>query len=188
MDTKNSSTVEQDSESPSKSNVFFKVALGSALGLGLSPVAPGTLGALLGVLLHIFLGLYTSPLVQSLTAFAALILVSLANHLLTPWAREYWQNEDPRHFVLDEISGYLMVPVFFHQGELWQTVLWGFILFRLFDIIKFPPARQIDRNMKNSWGILLDDIVSGGYAVVVMYLFLWVGPLLGIEKWLITPQ
>jgi phosphatidylglycerophosphatase A len=188
MDTNNRSTANHQTKSPANFGTFFKVAIGSALGLGLSPVAPGTLGALWGVLLHIFLGLYTSPFLQSLIAFAALILVSLANHLLTPWAREYWQSEDPRHFVLDEIAGYLMVPIFFHQGGLWQSVLWGFILFRLFDIIKLPPARQIDRKMKNSWGILLDDLVSGGYAVIVMYVFLWIGPAWGLEKWLITPK
>lgn len=168
-------------------NNFLKIAIGSALGLGLSPVAPGTLGALLGVLLHVLAALYLPFNFQIVTFAGALLLVAVANYLLTPWAREYWQSEDPRHFVLDEIAGYLMVPIFFHGGQLWQSVVWGFVLFRLFDIIKLPIARQIDRKMKNSWGILLDDLVSGGYAVIVMYIFLWIGPMLGIEKWLITP-
>lgn len=174
-------------DSKEKTHNFLKIAIGSALGLGLSPIAPGTLGALLGVLLHVLVALYLPFNFQIVIFVGALLLVAAANYFLTPWAREYWQNEDPRHFVLDEIAGYLMVPIFFHGGQLWQSVVWGFVLFRVFDIIKLPIARQIDRRMKDSWGILLDDLVSGGYAVIVMYIFLWVGPMLGIEKWLITP-
>lgn len=168
-------------------NNFLKIAIGSALGLGLSPVAPGTLGALLGVLLHVLVALYLPFNFQIVIFVGALIFVAAANYLLTPWARMYWHSEDPRHFVLDEIAGYLMVPIFFHGGQLWQSVVWGFVLFRVFDIVKLPIARQIDRKMKDSWGILLDDLVSGGYAVIVMYIFLWIGPMLGIENWLIAP-
>ena len=67
------------------------------------------------------------------------------------------------------------MPIFFHKGPTWQIALWGYILFRLFDIIKIPPARQIDRRMKDAWGILLDDVVSAFYALIVMYLgyYLW---------------
>ncbi len=145
------------------------LAIGSALGLGLSPVAPGTLGALLGVLIHLIAVSYLPAPFYIIVLIIALLLVSVANHLLTPWAREYWGSEDPRHFVLDEIAGYLMVPILFHQWAPWKVALGGFVLFRFFDIVKIPPARQIDRNMKNSWGILLDDLVSGAYAALVLY-------------------
>lgn len=148
---------------------YVYLAIGSALGLGLSPVAPGTLGALLGVLMHLAAASYLPSLAYVFVLLAALLLVSYANHALTPWARKYWGSEDPRHFVLDEIAGYLVVPILFHQWAPWKTALWGFVLFRFFDIVKIPPARQIDRNMKNSWGILLDDLVSGAYAALVMY-------------------
>jgi len=152
------------SHSGSKTRDFVYLAIGSALGLGLSPVAPGTLGALLGVLIHLLAVSYLPAPFYIMVLIIALLLVSVANHLLTPWAREYWGSEDPRHFVLDEIAGYLMVPILFHQWAPWK---------RFFDIVKIPPARQIDRNMKNSWGILLDDLVSGAYAALVMYV-LWV--------------
>jgi phosphatidylglycerophosphatase A len=47
---------------------------------------------------------------------------------------------------------------------LWAVVVFGFLLFRVLDIIKVPPARQIDRDWHGAWGILLDDVVSGLYA------------------------
>lgn len=171
MSSKNNPQHSAHSDLQTRNLVYL--AIGSALGLGLSPVAPGTLGALLGVLLHLAAAYYLASPLYIGVLIIALILVSYANHALTPWAREYWHSEDPRHFVLDEIAGYLMVPILFHQWAPWKIALWGFALFRFFDIVKIPPARQIDRNMKNSWGILLDDLVSGAYAALVMYV-LWI--------------
>ena len=106
-----------------------------------------------------------------------LVAVVAANHWLTPWAVKYWKDEDPGNFVLDEVAGYLVVPILFRGGELWQVALWGFLLFRVFDIIKIPPARQIDQNMHGSWGIVLDDIISGIYAALALYALVWLGVL-----------
>lgn len=164
----------------------FNLILGSALGLGLSPFAPGTCGTLLGVAAHILIATLLPTGWRTAALIAVLLLVCVANHLLTPWAREYWRSSDPKNFVLDEIAGYLIVPILFHHGELWQIIVWGFLLFRGFDLIKFPPARQIDRHMKNSWGIILDDIVSGFYAVAVMYCMFWIGQRYGLETWFFT--
>ena len=58
--------------------------------------------------------------------------------------------------------------------------------FRVFDIVKIPPALQIDREMSGGWGILLDDLVSGLYAVGFLHLLQWLGPRLGLERWLIS--
>jgi len=165
---------------------YLYIAVGSALGLGLSPIAPGTCGTLLGVLFHVFIVLFL-PVTFQLTALIIIfIIVCAANNILTPWAEAYWQREDPGHFVLDEVAGYLLVPILFRQGQLWQVALWGFLLFRIFDIIKIPPARQIDQCMHGAWGILLDDLVSAGYAVLVMYFLWWIGPQIGLENWLIS--
>ena len=77
--------------------------------------------------------------------------------------------------MLDEVAGYLVVPILFHGGELWQVALVGFLLFRIFDIIKIPPARQIDQNMHGPWGIVLDDLISGVYAALAIYGLVWFG-------------
>jgi phosphatidylglycerophosphatase A len=150
---------------------FVNNAIGSALGLGLSPVAPGSFGALLGVAYTVAVFLVLPVAGRSWAIAFFLLAVSVANHLLTPWAVAFWKNEDPRHFVLDEVAGYLVVPLLVPQGTLWQVAFWGFLAFRVFDVIKIPPARQIDRSMHGPWGILLDDLVSGAYAALAVYAY-----------------
>ncbi len=141
--------------------------------MGLLPLAPGSFGALWGVVLHL-VGWYFLPwelLVPWLVA--CLLIVSWLNHILTPWAVEFWRGkarkaDDPGQFILDEIAGYLMVPIVF-QGDPFVAATFGFLLFRVLDIIKIQPARWIDRNLHGSWGILLDDLVSGAYAGCVLW-------------------
>ena len=167
----------------SKDKLF--VFLGSAFGLGLLPVAPGTWGALLGVAIHVFTVLLLPGLFyQTIVLVAVLLLVSIGNHLLTPWAVQFWNKKDPGNFVLDEVAGYLLIPIIFHHGRLWQVALWGFLIFRIFDIIKLPIARQIDRKGTSAWAILLDDLVSAVYTVLALYLLMWLGESLKIE-WLL---
>lgn len=164
----------------------LKIMMASAFGLGLSPFAPGTVAALWGVGIHIGIYLLAPESARLWLLIAAFIVVCVGNHLLTPWAQEYWKKKDPGHFVLDEIAGYLLVPIFFRGGELWQVCLWGFLAFRALDIIKVPPARQIDRLGTGAWGILLDDVVAAVYAAGCLYLLRWVGPHLGVTNWLVS--
>lgn len=149
------------------------IFIGSGFGLGLSPIAPGSCGALLGVAAHILIWSYLPSAIRLYALVFIFLLVCAVHFLLTPWAVAYWRSKDPGHFVLDEVAGYLLVIILYRHGNLWQIALWGFLLFRLFDIIKIPPARQIDRNMPGAWGILLDDFVSAGYAVLAMFILKW---------------
>jgi len=150
----------------------FLIATGA--GLGLLPLAPGTFGALWGPVLHLA-GVYLLPCELVVPWIVAwLFAVSWLNHLLTPWALEQWKNHtrkesDPSQFVLDEIAGYLVVSLIF-QKDPYVSATIGFLLFRIFDIVKVPPARWIDRNLHGSWGILLDDLVSGAYAGCLLWL------------------
>lgn len=153
----------------SRTRKLLYLAIGTSFGLGLAPIAPGSFGALVGVAYHVLIALYTPASWHLPALVLGLIAVVAANHWLTPWAVAYWKDEDPGNFVLDEVAGYLVVPILFRGGELWQVALYGFFLFRIFDIIKIPPARQIDRNMHGSWGIALDDIISGTYAALALY-------------------
>ncbi len=165
--------------SPTRSRVYL--AIGSALYLGLAPVAPGTFGALVGVAVHVIAVMTLPPTIAWAVIFAALIAVSVANHVLTPWAERYFHSDDPKNFVLDEVAGYLVVPLLFPHGPLVPVAVSGFLLFRIFDIIKIPPARQIDRDLHGPWGILLDDIVSGAYAALALYAARAVDPGLGVH-------
>ncbi len=147
----------------------FYLAIGTCFGLGLAPIAPGTAGALLGI--PVFLGItlgtpygWHTPLL-----LVSLLLASTINHLLTPWAISYWGCKDPKNFVLDEVAGYLMTVLLFRGGDnLLLTVLWTFFIFRLMDIIKLPPARQME-SLPGSWGILLDDLMSAVYAAALLH-------------------
>jgi phosphatidylglycerophosphatase A len=144
------------------------VFIGSGFGLGLSPIMPGTCGALPGLAAHLLIATYLPSEVRWYALVLIFIIICITHFLLTPWAVEHWRSKDPRHFVLDEIAGYLLVPILYPYGSPWHVALWGFLLFRVFDIIKIPPARQIDSGMPGAWGILLDDLVSSGYAVLAI--------------------
>ena len=161
-------------EKPKQKIAFF---IGSAGGLGLSPVLPGTCGALLGVVIHVAIVLVLPISMKMPALLTAFALVCAANHLLTPWAEEYWGTKDPPHFVLDEVAGYLFIPILFREGALLSVVFWGFLLFRILDIFKLlPPARLIDEQLPGPWGVLLDDLVSAGYAAWIMSLVHWLAP------------
>lgn len=154
------------------------VFIGSAFGLGLMPIAPGSFGALLGVAMHLGI-LYWLPgqlLYQLVALVACLTGTSLVHFLLNPWAERYWNDTDSGNFVLDEIVGYLVVPIIliaYTTPPWWYIPLAGFFTFRIFDIIKLPIARYIDRNWHNAWGVLLDDVVSAIYAAGVVWLMGW---------------
>ncbi|RMD52570.1 MAG: phosphatidylglycerophosphatase A [Nitrospirae bacterium] len=147
----------------------------SGCGLGLLPIAPGTWGTLLGVLIHISVVFLLPPHLKMPVMVSSFLLVCILNILLAPWAERYWASTDPKRFVIDEVAGYMVIPLLFHSGSLWQIVVYGFILFRIFDIIKVPPADIVEKRLKAGWAILLDDIVSGVYAVGVIYILLHLG-------------
>ncbi len=154
------------------------VFIGSAFGLGLMPIAPGSFGALLGVAMHLGI-LYWLPgqLLYQLAALVACLMgTALVHFLLNPWAERYWNDTDSGNFVLDEIVGYLVVPIIliaYTTPPWWYIPLAGFFTFRIFDIIKLPIARYIDRNWHNAWGVLLDDVVSAIYAAGVVWFMGW---------------
>ena len=149
----------------------------SAMGLGLSPVLPGTCGALLGVAVHAGIETLFPPVWHHKLLMFAFLSVSAACVLMTPWAERYWNEKDPGRFVLDEVAGYLLVPLLFQEGDWMKTALWGFLLFRVFDIFKLiPPARLVDETLHGPWGVLLDDLISAGYAAIILYFVYWFGP------------
>ena len=163
----------------------WRVILASAFGLGLSPIVPGSCAALLGVLIYVVVAKTVNVSLQVPVLVLFFLFTCIGNHLLTPWAQKYWKNKDPKQFVLDEIAGYLLVPILFRHGQLWQVAFWGYLGFRTLDVIKVPPAWQIDKYGTGAWAILMDDIVSGMYTVFGLYIMKWVGPIIGVERWFI---
>lgn len=155
---------------PANAAEWSVVTIGSAFGLGLSPVAPCSFAALLGVGIHFGADLFCPKSTMTILCLAFAIVCAL-HFSLNAAAAGYWRDSDSGHFVLDEVAGYLLVAIL---AAPWVPTLWicaeGFLLFRVLDIVKPPPARQIDRNMHNAWGVLLDDLVAAAYAAGVLVL------------------
>lgn len=137
--------------------------LAQGLGAGRSPVAPGTIGTLLGVL--IYLAIADWPLVTYLTITIILFLIGIP---LCGQAAVILGQKDPPSVVFDEVVGYLVTMIAIPSG--WSSVLMGFCLFRLFDIWKPWPINLLDRHIQGGLGIMLDDVGAGLLAALCMHL------------------
>lgn len=134
-------------------------------GVGLSPYAPGTLGTFLGI--PIILSLDLLPVVGAVIGVIALVLLSV---WISGYASRGLDTEDDPSIVIDEIAGFV-VAMMFVPITLW-TVVSGFVLFRIFDIFKPPPANWLDKKCKGGLGITGDDIVAGVYVNIILQLAL----------------
>jgi phosphatidylglycerophosphatase A len=132
-------------------------------GLGLAPFAPGTWGSVLGVVFY----WYTIGL--GLTWYLLLVFVAF---LAGIWicgesARRIGVHDHPG-IVWDEVVG-VMLTLAVAQPEP-MPILLGFLLFRVFDIWKPWPIRDIDHSLKGGLGIMLDDVLAAIYAAVALYI------------------
>lgn len=143
----------------------FILFLSSNAGLGYAPVAPGTFGTLAGIPCFYLLAAF--PWHLWLLTWTALLFLSF--WVAGAAGRHYGVVDDGR-IVIDELIGYLATVAFLPFS--WTSAVLGFLLFRLFDITKPPPARWFDRKLKNGFGVVLDDVVAGVYAALVLRLFL----------------
>ena len=133
--------------------------------LGCSPVAPGTVGTLGGVLIAWALAGTPGYLGWSLGVCALLYLVGRA---LAPWAEAHAGRKDPGIFVLDEVVGYL-ITVAWIEGPSLLALAVAFFVFRFFDVLKPRLARKAE-HLPGGDGILLDDVVAGVYGLVLVML------------------
>jgi phosphatidylglycerophosphatase A len=144
------------------------IALG--FGAGLAPFAPGTFGTLLALPIAAVLWRYSGD-----AGFAAAIAVLFA---LGVWTSAVTGRNlgvpDHGAIVWDEVVAFLLVLYF--DGSDRARVAFAFLLFRLFDILKPPPIRQLDAALKNGFGVMADDILAAGYTLLVFALWqrVWV--------------
>ncbi len=149
-------------------------ALATFFGTGFLRPAPGTWGSLAGLLLWLAAAHWLHPSRLHLaigTAIAALIALLLGIPASAIVAREA-ATDDPSFVVLDEVAGQWValigVALIAATPRLWEWVA-AFLLFRIFDILKPSPAREFDR-MHSGFGIMMDDIAAGVYALVILWL------------------
>jgi phosphatidylglycerophosphatase A len=138
----------------------------SFFGLGFFPVAPGTLTSLAIVLLYKYL--------IHVLALPYLLLIFLLLCVLGVLAAAAYSSElkktDPRQVVIDEAAGQFLV--FLSITPDWTLLVIGFLLFRLFDILKPFPIRRLER-LPGGWGIMADDIAAALMAKALLHLFIY---------------
>jgi phosphatidylglycerophosphatase A len=153
-------------------------------GVGYLPIAPGTIGSLVGIGLYLAVsgGLYQffaanaargrlnllyvfTP--QLATMLLLIFVVSIAGIWAATRAEKATQKKDPSIVVIDEVAGQMIAllsgPFWIHT---WWSILSAFVLFRLFDIWKPYPIRRLEA-LESGLGIMADDLLAGVYALIV---------------------
>ena len=142
---------------------------------GFFPVAPGTVGSLLGLVIDRGLRATGSDWVYG----SVMVALSVAGIVASRVAEEHFARKDPSHVVVDEIAG-MLVSLFLLPVS-WTGLAVGFFLFRVFDIVKPFPCRRAEK-LPGGLGIMADDLIAGVYVNLVLRLAALVWPAL-----LVTP-
>jgi phosphatidylglycerophosphatase A len=145
--------------------------IATMLGAGFLPKAPGTWGSLLTVLIlaPILAAAGTDATAWTAILLSGLILFSTLSVLIGKYAVVDFGRKDPGPFVLDEAAGICLTLLFLPPRGGWGlvcTLAAAFLAFRLFDVTKPPPARQLEK-LPDGWGILMDDLAAAVYANLV---------------------
>lgn len=141
--------------------------LATWLGSGLSPRAPGTVGSFCTLPLAA-LGLGLGPTFLFLTA----AVLFIAGVWATGIVLRSQSNSDPGFVVIDETVGQLLTFVLVASGGFsWYYLICGFALFRFFDIAKVWPASYFDGQVHTAFGVMMDDVIAGMYAALVLFGF-----------------
>ncbi|RMF98675.1 MAG: phosphatidylglycerophosphatase A [Gammaproteobacteria bacterium] len=135
--------------------------LAFGFGAGCSPLAPGTAGSLLGLALFLMLPPLPWPWLLGLLA----AVLAFGVWVCGASARRLGVHDHPG-IVLDEIAGMWIVAASLPRQPGW--LLAGFIAFRLFDIFKPWPIRDVDHSVRGGLGIMLDDVIAAVYAALLL--------------------
>jgi phosphatidylglycerophosphatase A len=144
-------------------------ALAFGFGAGLAPIAPGTFGAVVGLAIAALL----STQAWAVNAVAALAIACVGIYICGASARRLGVHDHPA-IVWDEIAGMSITMLAAPPAWGWTWALAGFALFRIFDIAKPWPIREIDHGMRGGVGIMLDDVLAGILAAIVLLLIRYI--------------
>lgn len=142
---------------------FIDKLMGSGFYTGYIPFASGTFGSLAGLIIYYIPG-FEKPVIM----ISAIIIFTIYGiYVGSQFEKVY--GKDPAECTIDEIVG-MWISLLFLPKILWVSVV-VFLLWRLFDIIKPFPARQLEK-LQGGTGIMIDDIVSGFYVLLIVHLFI----------------
>lgn len=139
-----------------------KLMFAFGFGSGLSKVAPGTMGTLAAIPIFFLMNALGTPI------YFLLLLLALAfGSKICQYGAEYSGVHDHGGIVWDEFCGFWITMLFVPINI--TTLLLGFLLFRLFDIVKPWPIRVIDKKVSGGFGIMLDDVIAGVFANILLH-------------------
>jgi len=148
----------------------FAFAVATAGYAGRFPIAPGTVGSAVGLAVWGAMRAAGADVVVELALVAGLLVTGA-------WAAAEAERAlgvtDPGPVVIDEVMG--MAATMVGAPLSWPAAIGGFLLFRLFDIVKPPPARALER-LHGGWGIMADDFAAAVYAWALLQGALWLWP------------
>ena len=137
-------------------------------GIGYSPIAPGTIGSIFSIVFLYFLIKFVSysflVIIFLIILFTSLKLIEKYSNLL--------KSHDSSTIVIDEFLGIFLIILFYDYLKFTNDFIMFLlilILFRFFDILKIFPINWVDNNIKNSFGVVLDDLLAGVYSIIVLY-------------------
>ena len=142
---------------------YFIVILATGFGVGFSPIAPGTLGTLIAIPIYYIVSTISSPIYE---------ITLIASFFLSVWISEnaeiIFGKKDDQRIIIDEIMGFFVTMLWIKRTA--ALILIGFFLFRLFDILKPFPIRHLEKRVKGGFGVVLDDVMAGAYANIILHI------------------
>ena len=151
-----------------KNFINFFISLGFT---GYIKTVPGTFASLVSILL-LFPVFYFKILSIEIFLLIFILIFLISLNLINLYSKQT-NTQDSSIIVIDEFIGIFLIFLFYDKIYLYNnflTIILIFILFRFFDIIKFFPTNLIDKKMKSSLGVILDDIVAAIYTILSLYL------------------
>ena len=148
-------------------------------GIGKIKKIPGTFASLATTILLFFL-FHILNISPNIILFAVIIIFLISLYAVNIFIKDL-SNKDPKEVVIDEVIGQ-SIPLYLYEVshnitkdsiEALKFYLIIFILFRFFDIAKPFPVNYFDKNFKNSFGVIMDDVVAGLYVVLVLILYMF---------------
>jgi len=140
------------------------VWIATVAGAGYFPVAPGTMGSAVGVGVVAALdAIPFAPAWRDALLGLAAGLIFFTGVWAAGRSEKFFGRTDPGQVVIDEVAGQMFTFLLAPHAT-WKFLLAGFVLFRLFDITKPFPARRAER-LAGGWGIMVDDVIAGAYAM-----------------------
>ncbi len=152
----------------------FHEILSTGCYTGLVPFAPGTVAAFTGLLLWYVLYIFLPPLWVTIVTAFLIVSVTVIGAWTSDVMERYW-GPDPRCVVIDEYVGCWIPLLVAPSGQwTWLMALLGFALFRLIDIFKPLGCRKVEERFPGGWGVMLDDVLAGTYALLIVLAVKWI--------------